>query len=127
MDTYTTQSLDWYGLPDGFGRRAVGSVDTARNAFVQVICTCAGSTCDDSSAVVARTTNRDCRQISARYAIRLTRFGLLWLGKVCFFYRTALAWNRRFVRPSAQTCAFACAFSKRAKLRDSAGMKMEAV
>jgi hypothetical protein len=59
---------------------------------MRVICTCAGSTRDISSAVVARTTNRDCRQISARYAISLTRFeycglhrcvsstGLRWRG-----------------------------------------------
>lgn len=91
MDTYTAQSLDWYSLPDGFGRRAVGSVDTARNAFVQVICTCAGSTCDTSSAVVARTTNHDCRQISAKYAIGLTRFEYCGLGRCSS--STGLRWR----------------------------------
>jgi hypothetical protein len=71
------------------GRMAVGSVDTARFHVMRVICTCAGSTCDTSSAVVARTTNCNCRQISARYAISLTRFEYCGLQGVFLLQRCA--------------------------------------
>lgn len=107
MDTYTTaQSLDWYGLLDDFGRMAVGSVDTARNAVMRVLCTCAGSTCDTVSVVLAQTTNRQCRQISARYTIGsavLEYCGLqgVFLLQDCACVESGIC---------QVICAFACAF-----------------